>query len=114
MEVNLAACLFGLYFALLPLWSQLQAEAFKFGSVTTDKVAPVAKFKIASSKHKNASPCRFTFEFEVEFANFGSKFSASKMRRFWFYALKRVNFIKKEKNEKNIYPSSGFVVRFHP
>jgi hypothetical protein len=42
-----------------------------------------------------------------------SNFSASKMRRFWFYALKRLNFIK-EKNEKNIYPSSGFVVRFHP
>ncbi|EKU10332.1 hypothetical protein CSUNSWCD_1024 [Campylobacter showae CSUNSWCD] len=34
------------------MWSQLQAETFKFGSVITDEVTPVAKFKSASSRTK--------------------------------------------------------------
>ncbi|WP_134482480.1 hypothetical protein [Campylobacter showae] len=41
MEINLTACLFALYFV-----------TFKFGSVITDEVTPVAKFKSASSRTK--------------------------------------------------------------
>nr|WP_314089846.1 hypothetical protein [uncultured Campylobacter sp.] len=41
MEINLTACLFALYFVI-----------FKFGSVITYMVTPVAKFKNASSRTK--------------------------------------------------------------
>ena len=52
------ACLFALYFV-----------TFKFGSVITDEVTPVAKFKSASSRTKILRLIFISVKFEAKFAN---------------------------------------------